>query len=177
MNPLAFLNPYRWLISLGVLVALVGGAWAWHAVKVREAVSAQRQADATVLSATIARINAATAQQQAQAAVETAQRASSAQERIHELQAAQADVAARAASLARQLRQLRATASAHRADVPQAAAAGQGARSDGVSVLPGPVDDSIDSALMARLTQAENLRLSCVKLWEQAQADRKTPTP
>ncbi|MDE2000222.1 MAG: hypothetical protein KGI52_14990 [Burkholderiales bacterium] len=177
MNPLAFLSPYRWLIGLGLLAALIGGAWTWHMFKVREAVSAQKQADAAVLTETVRRINDATAQSQAQAQAESAQRAQAAQERINELQTAQAAVAGRAVVLARQLRELRAAESQRGVGLSPAPALGQEPRPDGVPGLSAPVQpagtDPIDSALMARLTLAERLRQSCVQLWKQANDDRR----
>ncbi|MDE2000773.1 MAG: hypothetical protein KGI52_17810 [Burkholderiales bacterium] len=177
MNPLAFLNPYRWLAAVVLLGALLGGVGLWHNAKVHEAVNKQKQVDAAVLTETVRRINDATAQSQAQAQAESAQRAQAAQERIHELQTAQAAVAGRAVVLARQLRELRAAESQRGVGLSPAPALGQEPRPHGVPGLSAPVQpagaDPIDNALMGRLAQAEQLRLSCVKLWEQAQADRR----
>lgn len=173
MNFLAFLSPYRWIITLGTIGVILGGAWFWHVTKVHEAVSAQKQKDATVLQLTVQRINDATAQTQAQAQVETAQRAKAAQETIRELQTAQAAVAGRAAVLARQLRELRAAESQHSVGVPNTAPAGQSPRPDSLPGFSGTLPDRIDEETLKRLTLAEKLRQSCIKLWDQAQADRK----
>lgn len=149
-----------------VVVLLLTGMW-WkfdHTYMRRDEAAAELQKwkDAT---------NKATDIAVAQARQQEADKLTQAKGRIDALQTDLQTIDARARGFAEQLRRARAQGNSTAA-VPEVATAGQGLRPASLPIVSRP-SDSLDLAVVDRLTKAEKLRISCVKLWDQAEDDRR----